>query len=279
MSHGKRGSEDPSNSSLDAQDIYFGGYQYDEKRKCLVTASGDVENLRAQSLAVFVELAAHRDTVVSKDQLTHKVWPNVHVTDDSIGKCVSDIRKALGDSTHKVLRTIPRQGYMLVSDEIVNGQVIPTQENTSGITKGLTAVLAIAAVGVLSLGFVYKKSTNDAEVVEATIIEGTPSVNLVDGSSESTNELVSTLLPELRVSLSRYRTLELSDSESADYTIVVSEASDERLSVELKNDTSGPVWYTHRVTTNLSTQMRFNKHTGLRHRLRLQALERLIGSY
>jgi TolB-like protein len=40
------------------------------------------------------------------------VWPGVFVTDDSIAQCVSDIRRALGDSDQSLLRTLPRRGFL-----------------------------------------------------------------------------------------------------------------------------------------------------------------------
>jgi TolB-like protein/Tfp pilus assembly protein PilF len=35
------------------------------------------------------------------------------VTDDSITQCVMDVRRALGDQTQRLLRTVPRRGYLL----------------------------------------------------------------------------------------------------------------------------------------------------------------------
>jgi TolB-like protein len=40
------------------------------------------------------------------------VWPDVFVTDDSIAQCISDIRRALGDNDQKLLRTLPRRGFL-----------------------------------------------------------------------------------------------------------------------------------------------------------------------
>ena len=40
------------------------------------------------------------------------VWPGVFVTDDSIAQCISDIRRALGDTDQRLLRTLPRRGFL-----------------------------------------------------------------------------------------------------------------------------------------------------------------------
>ena len=43
-------------------------------------------------------------------------------------QCIADIRKAIGDQEHRILRTVPRRGYMLVPSQ--RKADLPT--NTSG---------------------------------------------------------------------------------------------------------------------------------------------------
>lgn len=80
----------------------------------MVGIDGSVVRLRAQSLAVFCYLAEHANKVVGKKELLAAIWPDVFVTEDSLAQCVGDIRRAIADSNRTVLRTVSRQGYMLV---------------------------------------------------------------------------------------------------------------------------------------------------------------------
>ncbi len=48
------------------------------------------------------------------------VWPNVIVTDESLAQCVSDVRFALGDRGRRIIRTVPRRGYLFVTEPEVN---------------------------------------------------------------------------------------------------------------------------------------------------------------
>ena len=41
------------------------------------------------------------------------VWPDVAVSDDSLAKCVSEVRTALRDADQRVVKTVPRRGYVL----------------------------------------------------------------------------------------------------------------------------------------------------------------------
>ena len=45
------------------------------------------------------------------------VWGDVLVTEDSLTQCVADIRRAIGDEDRRVLRTVPRKGYLLVPSQ------------------------------------------------------------------------------------------------------------------------------------------------------------------
>jgi TolB-like protein len=78
------------------------------------TAEGTHVELRPRSLAVLRLLAESAGRLVTKDELIAKVWDDVAVTEDSLTQCIADIRKAIGDDDRRVLRTVPRKGYLLV---------------------------------------------------------------------------------------------------------------------------------------------------------------------
>lgn len=68
--------------------------------------------LRPKSFEVLHCLIRHRGMLVTKDQLFDEVWPDVVVTPDSINQCIIEIRKALDDAAHEIVRTLPRRGYL-----------------------------------------------------------------------------------------------------------------------------------------------------------------------
>jgi DNA-binding winged helix-turn-helix (wHTH) protein/TolB-like protein/Tfp pilus assembly protein PilF len=65
---------------------------------------------------VLVVLAAHQGDVVSKDQLVDAVWKGRPVSDEVITRCISLIRRALGDDAKapKFVENVPRRGYRLM---------------------------------------------------------------------------------------------------------------------------------------------------------------------
>ena len=62
-------------------------------------------------------LAENAGRLVTKDEIIEQVWGDVVVTEDSLTQCVADIRKAIGDDERRILRTVPRKGYLLVPSQ------------------------------------------------------------------------------------------------------------------------------------------------------------------
>lgn len=69
--------------------------------------------LRPKSFDLLTCLALGAGRVLTKDELMAAVWPGLVVTDESLARCVSDIRHALGDGDQRLVKTIPRRGYQL----------------------------------------------------------------------------------------------------------------------------------------------------------------------
>ena len=90
----------------------FDAFELDAQRRTLRRSGADVE-LRPLAFDALACLVRHAGRVVTKDELITAVWPGLVVTDDSIARCVSDIRRALGDVEHKIIKTVPRRGYTL----------------------------------------------------------------------------------------------------------------------------------------------------------------------
>ncbi len=98
--------------------LLMGTCTFDLQSLTLRDAAGATLRLRSQSVRVLAELARRRGEVVSKDALIKAVWSDIAVTDDSLVQCVKDIRAALSDTGHGVLRTIVGQGYVVTARSV-----------------------------------------------------------------------------------------------------------------------------------------------------------------
>lgn len=130
---------------MDASTRYgIGSAVFDSARGLLLDGTGRTVPLRAQALKVLEVLVAHNHEVVTRETLHQMVWPNVVVTDDSLVQCISEIRRAVGDSAHEVLRTLPRRGYSIDAEPVAEDIV---QQRSELRTASLTGTLERAERG------------------------------------------------------------------------------------------------------------------------------------
>jgi TolB-like protein/DNA-binding winged helix-turn-helix (wHTH) protein/tetratricopeptide (TPR) repeat protein len=108
--------------------------------------AGNPVALRPQAFAVLRYLAEHPGRLVSKDELMAAVWPGVAVTDDSLVQCIHDIRRAIGDEAHAVLKTVPRRGYKLALPA-AGATVAARWPRGRALAAGLATALVIGVAG------------------------------------------------------------------------------------------------------------------------------------
>jgi DNA-binding winged helix-turn-helix (wHTH) protein/tetratricopeptide (TPR) repeat protein len=133
----------------DRHRIRFGDFVLNRARGRLEDGTGSERFLRPKSYRVLEVLCERRGELVSKDDLVRKAWPDVFVSDDSLAHCVSDIRRALGPNAAKLLRTVPRRGYMLMASEPGSASPVPrTSQVRIILAGGLAAGLLLVAGSV-----------------------------------------------------------------------------------------------------------------------------------
>ncbi len=154
----------PSHSQQPPRSLLF-----DDSDGTIILPTGDRVALRPQTAQVLRILVAQHGQIVSRDTLLDRVWPTTTVTEDSITQCIAEIRKALGDDGHCLLRTFPKRGYMVDGDLKVAASVdSPSDASPTAITVETTlnarkrrvpkmvpsvAVLTIAVVVVVGFAF------------------------------------------------------------------------------------------------------------------------------
>ena len=92
----------------------FDGWTLDEGTLQLVAATGPV-TLRPKTFEVLRYLVANAGRLVTREELLDAAWPGVTVTEESITQCVSELRQALGDQQQKIIKTVPRRGYIFTA--------------------------------------------------------------------------------------------------------------------------------------------------------------------
>lgn len=142
-------------------ELRLNGFTLDLERAELRTAEGRSVTIRAQAMAVLLELAKRQGELVTKQDLFARVWPGVSVTDDSLVQCIVEIRRALGDTRQQLVRTLPRRGYILTRgddheterSEPTGETVPPSPPERRFRRRGLAMLIAAAIVAVAAGGW------------------------------------------------------------------------------------------------------------------------------
>ncbi len=113
-------------------EIYcFDEFQLDLTRGSLFRGAVELK-LRPKSFDVLKYLTENPGRLISKDELIEAVWNGTAVTDDSLVQCLKDIRRALGDQSQTIIKTVPRRGYIFEKEVSENGLGVYIEE-TSGV--------------------------------------------------------------------------------------------------------------------------------------------------
>jgi DNA-binding winged helix-turn-helix (wHTH) protein/tetratricopeptide (TPR) repeat protein len=90
----------------------FANFELDRQRAELRGPGGDPVKLRRKAFDMLTLFVANAGRVVSKEELSEAIWPNVHVGEDSLFQCIREVRAALGDDQRRMIRVVPGRGYL-----------------------------------------------------------------------------------------------------------------------------------------------------------------------
>lgn len=100
-----------------------------------IKGNGTSIRLEPKVLSVLVQLAERQGEVVSKEELMRAVWADACVTDDTLTRCIYELRKVLEDDVKepRFIQTIPRRGYRLISPvDFERAPVAPSNGKQAG---------------------------------------------------------------------------------------------------------------------------------------------------
>jgi TolB-like protein/DNA-binding winged helix-turn-helix (wHTH) protein len=142
---------------MSAERYLIGESTLDVSQGCLRRNGADVA-LRPKSFALLHYLVNHSGRLVTKDELLSKIWPDVIVTEDSLTRCISEVRAALEDTDQTMIKTVSKRGYLFAGPVTLQDERValpPTErlpESKRAVRRtgwvlrllGLAAAVAIA---------------------------------------------------------------------------------------------------------------------------------------
>ncbi len=126
-----------------------------------VHRDGRLISLEPKAMDVLLYLLAHRDRLVTKDELLDAVWTDTFVTPNVLTRAVAQLRKALGDDAQeaRIIGTVSKRGYRFMAP-VVEGpprpaaDTAPTPAAPAPHRGRLTwAVLAAAGIVIIAVAW------------------------------------------------------------------------------------------------------------------------------
>jgi DNA-binding winged helix-turn-helix (wHTH) protein len=77
---------------------------------------GEAIRLRPKSFDMLQLFVTNSGRVLSKQDLIEAIWPNIHICGDGLYQCIRDIRTALGDDRHQLIKLVSGRGYLFDAD-------------------------------------------------------------------------------------------------------------------------------------------------------------------
>lgn len=108
------------------EDFVIGGWRVEPDSNRIFHCGGGVERkLEPRLMHLLCFLAANPGRTLSRDDLVAELWPRVIVTENSLTRAVSELRKHLCgvDGGLVKIETVPKKGYRLVVEQMADAEV------------------------------------------------------------------------------------------------------------------------------------------------------------
>ena len=108
----------------------------------LLSRDGQPVALTPKALETLVVLVERHGTLVTKEELFQRVWPDAFVEENNLAQHISTLRRVLGEGLpdNPVIETVPRRGYRFV------GPVVEEVEHDPTPASALEPSISAAAI-------------------------------------------------------------------------------------------------------------------------------------
>lgn len=134
------------NADENTQSVKLGDALYTLRRGELFDCDGQLLPVRAKSARLMAMLLGESGRIFSKDEIAREVWPDAIASDESISQCITEIRRALHDREHAIVKTFPKRGYSINADFPEVQKRIGTRFLPFIIPALLFAVIGVAVI-------------------------------------------------------------------------------------------------------------------------------------
>jgi TolB-like protein/Flp pilus assembly protein TadD len=151
-------------SLADGEVIYwFEGFALDLARGALLTAGSQEVPLRRKSFELLRLFVTNAGRLLDRDTLNRTIWSDVAVTDDGVTQCVRDIRRALGDDSQRIIRTVPRRGYVFAASVTAAPRQHAGQSEVATVSQPAPSLVNAPRLSLVVLPFHNRSGDQEQE--------------------------------------------------------------------------------------------------------------------
>ena len=158
-------------------EFYVGQYRVDIGRSQIV-AQDAIVSMEPKVLQVLLILAEKQGEVVTHQQILDKVWKDVSVAPNTLQRCITQLRKAMGDSAkeQRIIKTHPKMGYSLLVDVSWQQRLSSGQQSASAAMRGKIgktpfkgrSLVVFGTMGLIIVGLLFITLTNSNRATTKT---------------------------------------------------------------------------------------------------------------
>ncbi|MGF1825062.1 winged helix-turn-helix domain-containing protein [Vibrio splendidus] len=105
--------------------VYKVGELYYSPTSAVIDSQGERSRLRARESNLFHELIKTFPEVLSRSSIEETLWKDSYATNATINQTVKALRFSLEDTDRTLIRTIPKQGYVLAVAPKIDNNIVP----------------------------------------------------------------------------------------------------------------------------------------------------------
>ncbi|UXA00496.1 winged helix-turn-helix domain-containing protein [Vibrio splendidus] len=137
--------------------VYKVGELYYSPTSAVIDSQGERSRLRARESNLFHELIKTFPEVLSRSSIEETLWKDSYATNSTINQTVKALRFSLEDTDRTLIRTIPKQGYVLAVAPKIDNNTVPKLNESNA--NELTVDVSITAQTI---------SSTEVETVDTT---------------------------------------------------------------------------------------------------------------
>lgn len=176
-----------------------------------ITGPDHSTRLGAKALEILRHLADHEGRVVSREVLLETIWHDTVVSEDSLNRAISDLRRAFQDDPvqPRIIETIRHRGYRLIAPVLPvenepDTTVQPPRATIHSIRKqralilGIATLLSLGVLGLLGLNLLRPPASAPA-IPQAVPVTTYPGAEFDVVISPDGEQIAFVALPQLNV--------------------------------------------------------------------------------